>query len=954
MKNLYILLFVSALLPPTLLSAQIQFVKAAGLLTPEKHYSGVAIGVADMNGDGHDDIVRMDKGTQLAVEFQTAPNSPFRHKPIDKVDVESQWGICIGDINNDGLPEVLTGGYYDGIKMAFKFDTSYLVDELSIPGIFLQTANFADINQDGWLDAFLCNDDSTSFILGNDGTGKLEYRPEWMNLDAVSYSLNFNSGNYGSVWSDVDNDGDLDLYIAKCRQGVEDPTDPRRINQLFWNNGDGTYTQDTLGVARLRIGAQSWTADFGDVDNDGDFDCFITNHDVSSQLLENDGAGHFTDISVAAGLLDSVKGLPIQGVFRDFDNDGFLDILVAGTDQQLFRNNHDKTFSRVLGLFDPKRQMQSYAIGDLNNDGFLDIYGGYALVFTDPSNVSDLLWLNAGNDNNFLGMRLHGTQSNRNAIGAKVTLHNALGTQVREVRAGESYGISNSLLIHFGLGQTTAVDSVVVLWPSGARDVVTQPAVNQYLTVFEKKCTVEAVRLTAAGGTVFCEGDSVVLKAPSGFVKYLWSNGDTTQAIAASTSGYYQVTVTTVEGCNVPSDIMRVVNSPVQTPTVTALGESKFCEGSSVTLVSSPALAYLWSTGDTTAAVTVKQPGIYTVTIQGQCEQFTSAPFQVEVLNAPEPVVTADTVDTNAPATLSALGEMPRWYDVPTGGVPFFVGNQWTSPPLSASDTFWVDNLKIYDQPNQVTGMLAHQGTSFGDAQFNGEIIFDCLEPFKLKTVRVQTTIVGNRRIILRDENDTVLQSKTVNISSGISTIALDFDIPVGTDLRLMTDSAVNLQSFNTRGPRLRRSDVNVTYPYEIPGTVVLKGSNLDALRYYYFYAWEVDFRSYDCVSERVPVVALVKDSTSAAPPEPAFAAGLRLFPNPTSGLLTVEWSDFAGGPVVFSLKNAVGATLHTHRREFPSGKNAWQTDWSSFASGVYWVEMATEMGVVRRKVVVE
>ncbi len=954
MKNLHAFLFSVALFVPYFLDAQIQFVKAAQLLTPSKHYSGVAIGVVDMDGDGHDDIVRMDKGTQLAIEFQTAPNKSFNHNPIGKVDTDPQWGICLGDLNNDGLPEVLTGGAYDGIKLAFKLNGDYLLDELSVPGIFVQTANFADINNDGWLDAFVCHDDSTSLILGNDGTGKLEYRPEWINLDAVSYSRNFNSGNYGSVWSDVDNDGDLDLYVAKCRQGVEDPTDPRRINQLFWNNGDGTYTLDSLGVAGLRIGAQSWTADFGDVDNDGDFDCFITNHDVSSQLLENDGAGRFTDITAAAGLLDSVQGLPIQGVFRDFDNDGFVDILVAGTEQHFFRNNQDKTFSRISGLFDSKNPMESYAIGDLNHDGFLDIYAGYALVFTDPSTIPDVLWLNEGNDNHFLGLRLHGIQSNRNAVGAKVTLHNALGTQVREVRAGESYGISNSLHIHFGLGQTEVVDSVVVNWPSGAKDVVKNPAINQYLTVFEKKCVVNQVVVLAEGGATFCLGDSVQLTAPSGFSKYVWSNGAATQSIVALSQGNYSVKVTTPEGCEVSSNIVGVVVNPVLTPTVQALGPVTFCQGGSVTLTTTPALGYVWSTGDTTAITTVKQPGAYTVQVQGLCDKFTSAPFQVNVLDAPEPVVTGDTVEVNTPATLAAQGEMPRWYDAPTGGAPFFTGNMWMSPPLSASDTFWVDNLKVYDEPNKMTGMPSHQGTSFGDAQFNGEIVFDCLKPFKLASVRVQTTIVGDRRIVLQDTEGTVLQSKMVNIGSGISTIALNFDVPVGTDLRLMTDTEVNLQSFNTGGPRLRRSDANVKYPYEIPGTVVLKGSNFDASRYYYFFAWDVDFYSNDCISDRIPVVALVKDSTSFTPLEPAFAAGLRLFPNPTSGVLTVQVEDFAGGEFSVVISNALGARLHAQRRIFPAGKMVWEADLSGFASGLYWVELATEAGTVRRKVVVE
>jgi ASPIC and UnbV. len=270
-----------------------------------------------------------------------------------------------------------------------------------------------------------------------------------------------NSGNYGTVWSDVDNDGDLDLYIAKCRQNVNDPADPRRINQLFLNNGNNKYTQDVANSAGLRIGWQSWTADFGDIDNDGDFDCFITNHDASSQLLENDGFGHFTDITAASGLFNQVPGLPLQGVFRDFDNDGFVDILVAGTLHRLFRNNGNKTFSLIANPFGAK-PVESFALGDLDNNGFQDVYASYSTGFNGENHPPDILWLNNGNDNHFFGLNLRGKQSNRSGVGAKIQLYSALGVQTREVRSGESYGISNSLQIHFGLGTWTAYDSVVV------------------------------------------------------------------------------------------------------------------------------------------------------------------------------------------------------------------------------------------------------------------------------------------------------------------------------------------------------------------------------------------------------------------------------------------------------------------------------------------------------------
>lgn len=946
--SLFLILFVGSVSP------QIQFSKKTNLLTPEKHYSGVAIAVLDMNGDGRDDIVRMNQGFQPAIEFQGAPNQAFAHFPLGDLQTnESQWGMCAADADNNGFPDVLVGGAYDGIKliMSNANGSAYDIDFLTGPPTFAQCVNFADINNDGWLDAFVCHDDGTSRIFGNDGAGNLTYQPSWINLATVPTSDN--SGNYGSVWSDVDNDGDLDLYIAKCRQGVADSTDGRRINQLFLNNGDGTYTQDTANTSGLRIGAQSWTADFGDIDNDGDFDCFITNHDVSSRLLENDGAGHFTDISVGAGIFNTVDGLTIQGIFRDFDNDGFVDILVAGTKHYLLRNNGDKTFSVVDNLFD-NNQIESFAVGDLNHDGFLDIYAGYAEIFTEqPSNIPDVLWMNEGNGNNFFGLNLRGVQSNRSAVGAKIQLHSALGIQTREVRAGESYGIMNSMQIHFGLGQLTAIDSVKVFWPSGTVDVLVQPSANQYLTLEEGGCLVPEVAAVADGPTTFCSGQSVNIGLSGDFASYLWNTGDTTASITAHTAGNYSATVTTSEGCTAVSDAITVVVDPMEIPTITVSGDTTFCEGGSVMLTSSPSASYVWNTGETSQSIVVNKSGAYTVTTQGLCGQFTSTPMNVTALDNPPPATENDTVPPNGIATLVANGDQVSWYDAPAGGNLVFSGDTLVTPPLDESVTYWVSNFTSYDQPNDFVGMTDHQGNPFGDLNANGAIIFDCFKPFRLAKVKVYANTAAVRKIDLRSNEGETLQSKSVNIPAGTTVITLDMDVPAGTDLVLTTDETVNYENLGTFGPQLRRSTQGVTYPYAIPGVVNLKNSNLGPLRYYYFYNWEIDYYVQECTSERVPVTAFV-DTTLIAVGEPSWAAGLRLFPNPTGGFLNIEFENPVSEAIFVSVKNTQGAVVQTRRLETVLGKITFQSDLSSLPKGIYWLELATKEGVVRRKVIIQ
>ncbi|MCC6282706.1 MAG: VCBS repeat-containing protein [Saprospiraceae bacterium] len=943
------------LLPLTLLLsgslvAQIGFTKRTDLLTPVNHYSGVAIAVVDVNGDGLDDIVRLNQGKNLSISYQAAANQAFTQQVLDPVSNESQWGMCAADVDNNGICDIMSGGSYDGIKFitANEDGSAFSTYVMGAPQTFVQGVNFADVNNDGWLDAFVCHDDGVARIFGNNGDGSFTFQSDW--IDLTTLPVSDNSGNYGSVWSDVNNDGLTDLYIAKCRQGVNSPTDPRRINQLFLNNGDGTYTQDVTNASGLRIGAQSWTADFGDIDNDGDFDCFITNHDVSSQLLENDGAGHFTDISAAAGIQNTIQGTAIQGVFRDFDNDGYVDILVAGSAHYLLKNHGDKTFSVVNNIFD-NNDMESFAIGDLNNDGFQDIYGGYANIYTTPSDIPDALWMNNRNENNYFGLNLRGVQSNRNGVGAKIILYSALGIQVREVRSGESYGIMNSMLIHFGMGQLTQIDSVVVNWPSGTHDVLTLPGVNQYITLYEGGCVAAPVAIAAAGNTTFCSGESTVISAPADYL-YNWSTGDTTQSITAVATGNYKVTVTNNEGCSSVSNVVRILVDPVEIPTLTVAGDTVFCAGGSVQLNSSPAASYLWSNGATTQSITAAEPGVYSVTTQGLCDDFTSAPVSVSVLSTEAPVVTGDTIAIDNSATLVASGDNLNWYANQGDATPIFSGEIFQTPVLGVSTTYWVSATSGFDTPNEFVGMTNHAGSVNSDNNYNGTLIFDCFAPFKLLKTKVYTNKAGTRKIDLLNSNGQVIQSTQVDLLVGTTVIDLDFDVPVGTDFVLTTDGSVNQTYLGSGGPQLYRSNQSITFPYVIEDVVSIKNSSFGLERYYYFYNWEIDFYGYECSSEKIPVTAVV-DSSIVSAPVPTWAGNLRMYPNPTAATLTTELDGFIGGSLLVTVKNTQGSTLQTRQLELPAGNAVFQTDLSQYPKGIYWLDLATEKGAVQRKVII-
>lgn len=902
---------------------QVSFSNGNYKLPTASFRSGVAIAVSDVNGDGLDDLVRLGQARQLTIDWQSFDGGSFNSQVFSLGGGQAQWSICTADVDNNGIGDVLYGGSYDGVKLwkGNASGTSYTSSQLPGPGLFVQGTNLVDINNDGWLDFFSCHDDGESRIWANDGQGNFVAADDW--IDMATIPASDNSGNYGSVWTDIDNDGDMDLYIAKCRQGVNDPQDPRRINALYINDGSGQFSE-RAAEANLKIGAQSWTADFGDIDNDGDMDCFITNHDVPSQLLINDGQGVFTDITATAGIV--VQGLPIQGIMRDFNNDGFVDILVSGTRHYLYINNGDLTFSSVTGLFN-NNQVESFAVGDLNHDGYLDIYAGYAQIYTTPSNIDDVLWLNNGGDNHFLNVSLQGVTSNRSGVGARLELYGPWGVQIREVRAGESYGITNSLHQHFGLGQHLMADSLVIRWPSGTVDIYTDLEADQFINVIENTCISPPSNLSLSGPTTMCTGDSLEISAPQGYT-YQWNTGQSTASISVATQGSYQVSVTNGTGCASVSQVVQVVVDPDETPTIQITGDTIFCSGGSVLLTASPAVAYLWSDGSTAQSVEISSSGTYTVTIPGQCRDFSALPVVIDVISIPQPNLEDIQLSAADSVTLTAEGQNIRWYEDAEGSILLGSGNQLTIPWSVPTFDIYADARVIFDGGSAQVGQTNHTGSNFSGNQFNGGIIFDAYQPFTLNTVKVYTDREGYRIIELRDALNVLIDSQSVFVPVGTHVLTLNMPIPQGSNLVLTTNQAHNTAVFGYVSPRLRRSDSNVTFPYNIENIVSLKSTTLGADRYYYFYDWTIDLPDEECVSERATFTVTILADNDLGP-----TGELSIYPNPTTGIIHLMSSGQVPAAAECTVISAAGQVLE-HVRPSANG----EVDISTYPPGIYWL----------------
>ena len=220
---------------------------------------------------------------------------------------------------------------------------------------------------------------------------------------------------------------------------------------------------------------------WGDYDNDGNLDIYVANQSTANLLYQNNGNGTFTNVASSAGVNDSADG---QGMaFGDHDNDGDLDLYVVnrgGSANRLYQNNGNGTFTDIASSAGVNDSVDGRGItlGDYDNDGDLDIYTGNV-------NSANRLYQNTGNSNRWLQVKLTGTASNKDGIGARVTAVTGSLRQIRDADGGSGYLSQLSIPVEFGFGGTTTIDSLIIRWPSGTVQVMTSVATNQTLTATE-------------------------------------------------------------------------------------------------------------------------------------------------------------------------------------------------------------------------------------------------------------------------------------------------------------------------------------------------------------------------------------------------------------------------------------------------------------------------------------
>jgi hypothetical protein len=426
-----------------------------------------------------------------------------------KAGVGGSWfsmGVTIGDFNNDGYPDMYISNFGPNVLLKNNGNGTFsdVTNHANVKGgkECSVGAVWFDYDNDSFLDLYVGNylefdpnykyyyapdgfpgplayDSQKDVLYHNNGDGTFDDVTEKMGITDIDGRA------MGVGAADYDDDGYVDVYVAN----------DHTLNYLWHNEGGKKFvdrgTMSGTAFSQAGEATVSMSVDFADFNDDGLLDLFVSDDSYCS-LYENMGNGIFSDKGVSSNIsMAAAQFVGWSSSFVDYDNDGDVDIFktngalkhLYGQEDQLFQNEGGGKFRDVsleLGkYFSEEFVGRGACLGDYDNDGDLDIF------IVNLNDHSKFLRNNKGNQNNWLILKLTGTTSNRDGIGARVKLTAGGKTQIAQKKSTTGYLSQNDPRMHFGLAKNQIVDKIEIRWPSGKVQTLENIKTNQILEVKE-------------------------------------------------------------------------------------------------------------------------------------------------------------------------------------------------------------------------------------------------------------------------------------------------------------------------------------------------------------------------------------------------------------------------------------------------------------------------------------
>jgi hypothetical protein len=441
-------------------------------------YLGWGCGIIDLDGDGDSDIMILGKADGRVGVFENLGAGNFLDRTTTSgiAPLSKPSGMSMADFDDDGILDINFTQLGAGNRLLRGLGGFTWIDVTAAAGVGDTGAGkgstWGDFDLDGWLDLFICNYDG--IVPGTAGKPDRLYRNNGDGTFtdvAPVYGCNATGYGFQAAWTDIDNDGDPDLYLSQDRGHLN----PLMQGNRLWRNDAGTLVEISAGSgANVQLFSMGMAV--GDWDQDGNVDFYCTNIGTASgpmqgknPLLLNQGDGTFVESSVVWGVQAAQPGVTGWGaIFWDFDNNGWLDLFI---NQQFHANRLwasegtppavDVTAEAgVAGPVGTGLLSFCSAVGDVDGDGDLDL-------LTNPVGSGVKLYINQeGQERRWSRLDVVGLRPNRFAIGARLDARVGAQWQRREILSGANgYLGQNELTAHFGFDNAMIIDELVVTWP---------------------------------------------------------------------------------------------------------------------------------------------------------------------------------------------------------------------------------------------------------------------------------------------------------------------------------------------------------------------------------------------------------------------------------------------------------------------------------------------------------